>query len=57
MMKPMTTEMKDLFAVKVMARYIAKKRVEAELREQGRRVSLVLPAEIRISARLFGATP
>jgi NAD(P)-dependent dehydrogenase (short-subunit alcohol dehydrogenase family) len=49
----MTTEIKDLFAVKHMARYMAKKRVEAELRDQGLRVSLVRPAEINTLATAY----
>jgi NAD(P)-dependent dehydrogenase (short-subunit alcohol dehydrogenase family) len=53
MMKNMTTKIEDLFAVKHMARYIAKKRVEAELRDEGIRVSLVRPAEINARATAY----
>jgi hypothetical protein len=53
MMKDMTTKIEDLFAVKHMARYMARKRVEAELRDMGVRVSLVRPAEISERATAY----
>jgi len=50
-MKPMMTKIEDLFAVKVKARFAAKKAVEAELRSKGVRVTLVRPAEINERAK------
>ena len=52
-MKPMVTEVKDLFALKHLARFMAKKRVEAELKSKGVRVTLVRPAEINERAKAY----
>jgi NAD(P)-dependent dehydrogenase (short-subunit alcohol dehydrogenase family) len=52
-MKPMMTKIEDLFAVKCFARYLAKKYVQAELKEQGVRVTLVKPAEINARAMAY----
>jgi hypothetical protein len=43
------------FAVLHFARYRARKAVERELREQGRRVSLIFPSEINTLAREYFA--
>jgi hypothetical protein len=44
------TPQEHRYAVVCLARYRARKLVEARLKEQGRRVSLVRPAEIRALA-------
>jgi NAD(P)-dependent dehydrogenase (short-subunit alcohol dehydrogenase family) len=43
----------SITAVKVLARLAAKKAVEAELRAQGVRVTLVRPAEIAVQAQAY----
>jgi hypothetical protein len=52
-MKPMMTKVEDLFAVQHLARFMAKKRVEAELKADGVRVTLVRPAEINERAKAY----
>ena len=43
----------SITAVKVLARLAAKRAVEADLRAQGVRVSLVKPAEISVKAQAY----
>jgi hypothetical protein len=52
-MKLMMTKIDDLFAVKLRARFFAKKAVVAELRSKGFRVTLVRPAEINERAKAY----
>ncbi len=50
---PMVTEIKDLFAIKVRARWLAKKAVVAELKAKNVWVTLVRPAEINERAKAY----
>ena len=54
---PMVTEIKDLFAIKVRARWLAKKAVVAELKAKNVWVTLVRPAEINERAKAYRTHP